>query len=161
MAENAPYSIRNVVPAKTTKAAICSPSNFENTSPYPSDWNQRRSTQYDNPIRPQRTPKAKAIKDKILRRPHVEVRCCGESMKSGNFSPVLDRHRTNILIVGFLQLRVRVQSHPIDNVRRTSVIPSEGSTRSRRAVQWLCSPSMTLPTFDRAPACFGRVWNFG
>src|SRR5271156_4051904 len=88
IAENAPYRIRKVVPAKTEKSAICSPSDFQNTSPYPSDWNQRRSTQYDNPIRPQRkTPKAKAIKDKILRRPHVEVRCCGESMKSGNFPP--------------------------------------------------------------------------
>src|SRR5437763_14041678 len=104
MAENAPYRIRNVVPAKTTKTAICSPNDFQNTSPYPSDWNQRRSTQYDNPIRPQRkTPKAKAIKDKILRRPHIEVRCCGESMKSGNFSPVLDRHWTNISIVGLSQ----------------------------------------------------------
>src|SRR6266700_5616853 len=88
MAENAPYSIRNVVPAKTTKTAICSPSNLQNTPPYPSDSNQRRSTQYDNPIRTQRkTPNAKAIKDKILRRPHVEVRCCGDSMKSGNFPP--------------------------------------------------------------------------
>ena len=96
MAENAPYRIRNVVPAKTTKSTICSPIDFQNTSPYPSDWNQRRSTQYDNPIRPQRkTPKAKAIKDKILRRPHVEVRCCGESMKSGNFPRTrssLDKH---------------------------------------------------------------------
>src|SRR4030081_443847 len=99
MAENAPYRIRNVVPAKTTKSAICSPSDFQNTSPYPSDCNQRRSTQYDNPIRPQRKRlKAKAAKEKILRRPHVEVRCSGESMKSGNFPPSLIHHWTNILI---------------------------------------------------------------
>src|SRR5258707_12454846 len=88
MAENALYRIRNVVPAKTTKSAICRLIDFQNTSPYPSDWNQSRSTQYDNPIRPHRkTPKAKAAKIKILRRPHAEVRCCGESMKSGNFTP--------------------------------------------------------------------------
>src|SRR5260370_4624763 len=88
MAENALYRIRTVRPAKTKKSAICSPSDFQNTSPYPSDWNQRKSTQYDNPIRPQRkTPKAIAAKDKIRRRPHVEVRCCSESMKSGNFPP--------------------------------------------------------------------------
>ena len=53
------------------------------------------------------------------------------------FPPVLDRHWTNILIVGFLQVQVRVQSHHIDNVRRTSVTSSESSTRSRRAMQWL------------------------
>src|SRR3979490_2128092 len=54
------------------------------------------------------------------------------------FSPVLDRHWTNILIVGFLQVQeVRVQSHHIDNVRRKSVTSSESSTRSRRAMQWL------------------------
>ena len=53
------------------------------------------------------------------------------------FSPVLDRHWTNILIVGFLQVQVRVQSHHIDNVRRTSVTSGESSTRSRRAMQWL------------------------
>ena len=52
------------------------------------------------------------------------------------FSPVLDRHWTNILIVG-LQLPVGVQSHPIDNVRRTTVISSEGFTRLRRALLWL------------------------
>src|SRR5258707_1741510 len=96
MAENAPYRIRNVVPAKTTQSAICSPSYFQKTSPYPSDWNQRRSTQYDNPIRPQtKTPKAKAAREKIPRRLHVELRCCGESMKSGNFPPysiVKDKH---------------------------------------------------------------------
>src|SRR6267154_2676838 len=135
MAENALYRIRNVVPAKPTKTAICSPSDFQNTSPYPSDWNQRRSTQYDNPIRAQRkTPKAKAAKEKILRRPHVEVRCCGESMKSGNFPPVLDHHWTNILIVGFLQVRVRVQSHPIDNEH----LPLSASNLlvSRRGVHW-------------------------
>src|ERR1700692_4614762 len=88
MADSAPYKIRNVAAAKTTKSVICNAIDFQNTSPYPSDWNQRRSTQYDNPIRPQRkTPKAKAIRDKILRRPHGEVRCCGDSMKSGNFPP--------------------------------------------------------------------------
>src|ERR1700733_7650099 len=88
MAENAPYRTRNVVPAKNTKSVICKAIDFPNTSPYPSDWNQRKSTQYDNPIRPQRkTPKAKAIKNKILRRPHAELRCCGVSMKSGNFPP--------------------------------------------------------------------------
>ena len=53
------------------------------------------------------------------------------------FSPVLERHWTNILIVGFLRLRVRVQSDAIDDVRRTSVPSSEGSTRSRPAMQWL------------------------
>src|SRR5260370_12972637 len=53
------------------------------------------------------------------------------------FSPVLECHWTNILIVGFLQVRVRVQSHAIDNVRSTSVPSSEGSTRSRPAMQWL------------------------
>src|SRR5277367_2262672 len=91
MAENAPYRIRNVVPAKKTKSATCNPIDFQNTSPYPSDWNQRRSTQYDNPIRPERkTPNAKAARKMILRRPHAELRCCCESMKSGNFPPVHD-----------------------------------------------------------------------
>src|SRR5580692_4732458 len=96
MVENALYRIRNVAPAKTTKAVICRPTDFQNTSPYPSDWNQRRSTQYDNPIRPQtKTPKSKAARKKIPRRPHVELRCSGESMKSGNFPPysiILDKH---------------------------------------------------------------------
>src|SRR5580704_604756 len=88
MAENAPYRIKNVAPAKNMKSAICNAIDFQNTSPYPSDWNQRRSTQYDNPIRPQKkTPKTKAAKNKILRCPHAELRCCGKSMKSGNFPP--------------------------------------------------------------------------
>src|SRR5580700_10009779 len=105
MAENAPYRTRKVVPAKNTKSMTCRLSDFQNTSPYPSDWNQRRSTQYDNPTRPQtRTPKAKATRRKIPRRHHVELRCCVESMKCGNFPPVLDRHWTNILIVGHLQI---------------------------------------------------------
>src|ERR1700730_8162591 len=41
-------------------------------------------------------------------------------------SPVLDRHWTNILIVGFLQVTTTVQSRPVDNVRRTSVTSSRG-----------------------------------
>src|SRR5438270_6869183 len=53
------------------------------------------------------------------------------------FPPILDRHWTNILIVGFLQVQVRVQRHHIDNVRRTSATSSESSIRSRRAMQWL------------------------
>src|ERR1700733_8271827 len=110
MAENAPYRIRNVVPAKNTKSATCSPIDFQNTSPYPSDWNQRRSTQYDNPTRPERmTPKVKAAKKMILRRFHAELRCSGEPMKSGNFPPVLDHLWANILIVGFLQRRASMQ----------------------------------------------------
>lgn len=99
MAENAPYRIRNVIPAKNTKSMICRLADFQNTSPYPSDWNQRRSTQYDNPIRPQmRTPKAKATKRKIPRRRHVELRCCVEFIKSGKSGnvprarPSLDKH---------------------------------------------------------------------
>src|ERR1700680_2587255 len=88
MADNPPYRTRKVVPAKKAKSVICKAIDFRNTSPYPSDSNQSRSTQYDNPIRPQiRTPKAKAAKRNILRRPQAELRCCGESMKSGNFPP--------------------------------------------------------------------------
>src|ERR1700721_2896775 len=57
-------------------------------------------------------PKAKAASKKIPRRPHVELRCCFEPMKSGNFSLVLDRHWTNILIVGFLQVTTTCNAVP-------------------------------------------------
>src|SRR5258708_16506631 len=57
------------------------------------------------------------------------------------FSPVLDRHWTNILIVGFLQVRVRVQSHPIDNEHLP--LSARNLLVSRRGVHWF--PLSTLP----------------
>src|ERR1700729_3977119 len=136
MAENAPYRIRNVVPAKNTKSATCSPIDFQNTSPYPSDWNQRRSTQYDSPTRPKRkTPKAKAAKKMILRRRlHTELRCCGESTKSGNFPPysiVIGKHSDcRLLINGSPHAKPFHRT----NALWSSVIPSQKLYSSPRLI---------------------------
>jgi len=46
----------------------------------------------------------------ILRRPPVELRCCGDSMKSGNFAPVLDHHWAYTLIVGSFKILARCKA---------------------------------------------------
>ena len=66
----------------------------------------------------------------LRRRLHAELRCCGESIKSGNFSPVLDRHLANTLIVGFLQMRARMQNRFIAQMLFGPLsFPARDSTR--------------------------------
>src|SRR6266851_470722 len=52
------------------------------------------------------------------------------------FSPVLDRPWTNILIVGFLQLRARVQNHQFAAVKASERIQLRSPDYSRDFAPW-------------------------
>src|SRR5208337_3126723 len=86
-AKNAPYRMTNVAAAKAVKIPHRRLSVFQNTSAYPSDLNQSRSTQYENAVRLPNTMQATTAMTIRKRRRRRGGFVCGLSMKSGNAPP--------------------------------------------------------------------------